>query len=186
MKRCLDIAILILIVPLLAVPFILVAAAVFVSSRGPIIHWSRRIGIHSTTFMMPKFRTMYIHTPTLATHLLTDPHSYLTPIGSFLRKFSLDEIPQIWSIAKGEMSFVGPRPALYNQSDLIVARKKLGVDKCVPGLTGWAQVNGRDDLSVNEKVIFDKFYADNYSILFDLKIIMWTVFKTVLQSNVSH
>lgn len=186
MKRGLDIIILIISVPFLVVPSILVAAAVLLSSKGPIIHWSQRIGVHSSTFMMPKFRTMHVNTPALATHVLTDPNTYLTPVGAFLRKLSLDEIPQIWSIAKGEMSFVGPRPALYNQYDLILLRKKSGVDKCVPGLTGWAQVNGRDDLSVHEKVVFDKYYADNVSVLFDLKIIIWTMLKTVLRSNVSH
>lgn len=169
------------------IPVILfVCLAVKLSSKGPVLYWSARVGKNNQIFQMPKFRSMLINTPPVATHLLNNPDSYLTPIGSFIRKSSLDELPQLWSIVKGDMSFVGPRPALFNQFDLIDLRTQKGVHKLSPGLTGWAQVNGRDELPISDKVEFDEEYLIKRSFLMDIKIIWLTVLKVLKGSGVSH
>ncbi len=165
---------------------ILIALLVKFTSKGPIFYWSDRVGIKNIAFKMPKFRTMQVGTPAVATHLLSDSRQYLTPIGSFLRKSSLDELPQLWSILVGDMSFVGPRPALFNQADLIALRTQHGVDKLMPGLTGWAQVNGRDDLSIPDKVQHDVEYLHRQSFWFDMKILGLTFLKVVRRDGVSH
>ena len=168
-------------------PFIFgICLIVLLTSRGPILYLSDRIGRNNSIFRMPKFRTMQVGTPAIATHLLSDPKQYLTPVGSFLRKSSLDELPQLWSILVGDMSFVGPRPALYNQEDLITLRTQYGVDKLVPGLTGWAQVNGRDELSIPIKVQYEVEYLQKQSFWFDLKILGLNFLKVVRRAGVSH
>ena len=172
MKRLFDLCLALLMALLLVVPFLLVAVIVRLTSSGSILYWSDRIGRDNKIFKMPKFRTMRVDTPALATHLLENPKQFLTPLGSFLRQSSLDELPQLWSIFKGDMSFVGPRPALFNQHDLIELRTQYGVDKLLPGLTGWAQINGRDELPIPEKVKLDMEYMQNQSLFFDLKIIL--------------
>ena len=166
--------------------FVLVVALVRLTSKGPALYWSDRIGRNNKIFRMPKFRSMRTGTPAVATHLLRNPDSYLTPIGSFLRKSSLDELPQLFCIIKGDMSFVGPRPALYNQQDLIELRTHHGVHKLVPGLTGWAQINGRDELPIPQKVLLDVEYLENKSFWMDLKIIFFTGLKVLRQDNVTH
>ena len=171
---------------ILAMPVLLVALAVKLSSRGPALYWSDRVGRHNRIFRMPKFRSMRVDTPAVATHLLQDPKAYLTPIGSFLRKSSLDELPQLWSILVGDMSFVGPRPALFNQDDLIALRTEQGVDALVPGLTGWAQVNGRDELPIPDKVKLDVEYLRRRSFTFDLYILWLTALKVIRRDGVSH
>jgi O-antigen biosynthesis protein WbqP len=163
-----------------------VAVAVKATSKGPALYWSDRVGRHNRIFRMPKFRSMRIDTPAVATHLLDRPETWLTPIGSFLRKSSLDELPQLWCILKGEMSFVGPRPALYNQDDLIALRTERGVDALLPGLTGWAQVNGRDELPIPRKVMLDEEYLKRRSIAFDLWILVLTVVKVLRRDGVTH
>lgn len=168
------------------VPMLVVAIAVRLTSPGPVLYWSDRVGTDNKVFRMPKFRTMRIDTPVVATHLLSDPKAFLTPIGSFLRKSSLDELPQLWSILRGDMSFVGPRPALYNQDDLIALRTELGVHRLPPGLTGWAQVNGRDELEIPEKVRFDEEYLKRRSVLFDLRILWMTAAKVLGRHGVTH
>lgn len=186
MKRAFDIAVvLIAALPVLA-GCLVIALLVRATSIGPALYWSRRIGANGRTFSMPKFRTMRIDTPELATHLLTDPARWLTPIGSFLRKSSLDELPQLWSVLRGDMSFVGPRPALYNQADLIAARRSCGVGVLRPGITGWAQINGRDELPIPVKVEFDRQYLLQRSFMFDLKIIVLTVLQVLRRDGVSH
>lgn len=169
----------------LSIPFCIVWILVKITSPGPAIHWSKRIGKGNDIFLMPKFRTMRIDTPQLATHLL-DGKSYLTPVGSFLRKSSLDELPQLWSVFKGDMNLVGPRPALFNQYDLRDLRTSYNVHKLPPGVTGWAQINGRDELSIPEKVEYDKYYLDHRGFFFDLKIIFLTVYKVFKRSGISH
>jgi len=169
-----------------SIPILIVAIAVRLTSPGPILYWSDRVGRRNKIFRMPKFRSMRIDTPAVATHLLKDPKIYLTPIGSFLRKSSLDELPQLWCILKGEMSIVGPRPALFNQQDLIALRTERGVDALLPGLTGWAQVNGRDELPIPQKVALDEDYLRQRSFLFDLKIIFLTALKVVRRDGVTH
>lgn len=186
MKRIFDLINALLGLLVLLIPIFLVAIAVKITSKGPIIYWSNRVGRFNKIFQMPKFRTMKVDTPVVATHLLNDPQNFLTPIGSFLRKTSLDELPQIWSILKGDMSLVGPRPALFNQEDLIELRTKNGVDKVLPGLTGWAQINGRDELPNSEKVKYDVEYLNRQSLLFDLKIIFLTVLKVIKRDGVVH
>jgi O-antigen biosynthesis protein WbqP len=186
MKRFFDFIFVILAAGILVVPFFIVFFAVKLTSTGSAFYWSDRVGRDNKLFKMPKFRTMRINTPTLATHLLQNPEQYLTPIGSFLRKSSLDELPQLWSIIKGDMSFVGPRPALFNQDDLIVMRDKYGIDKLLPGLTGWAQVNGRDELSIPDKVKFDIEYMNNQSLWFDIKIIFLTGLKVLKKDGIKH
>ena len=165
---------------------LLVALLVKLTSPGPVLYWSDRVGVGNQIFKMPKFRTMRIDTPAVATHLLSNPDEYLTPIGPFLRKSSLDELPQLWSVLKGDMSFVGPRPALFNQEDLIALRTEKGVHRLIPGITGWAQINGRDDLPIPKKVEFDAYYLKNRSFIFDLKILFLTFFKVTRAENVSH
>ena len=156
------------------------------TSPGPVLYWSDRVGRNNRIFKMPKFRSMRMGTPAVATHLLSDPRSYLTPIGSFLRKSSLDELPQLWSIVRGDMSFVGPRPALYNQEDLIALRTQQGIHTLVPGLTGWAQINGRDELPIPQKVALDKEYMQRQSLVFDARIILMTALRVIMRSDVSH
>lgn len=185
-KRLFDIFLAIFILAIVAFPMMIFALIIKFSSRGDIIYWSNRVGVHSSTFKMPKFRTMQVGTPVVATHLLIDSAQHLTPVGSFLRKSSLDELPQLWSILIGDMSFVGPRPALFNQDDLIVLRVKNGVDKLSPGLTGWAQVNGRDELSIPVKVQYEVEYLQKQSFWFDMKILGLTFLKVVRRAGVSH
>jgi O-antigen biosynthesis protein WbqP len=168
------------------IPFCLVWILVKLTSPGPGIHWSKRIGKNNEIFLMPKFRSMRIDTPQVATHLLSNGQNYLTPIGGFLRKTSLDEIPQLISVIRGDMNLVGPRPALFNQDDLKELRTKFGVHKLPPGVTGWAQINGRDELSIEEKVKFDKEYLEKRSIFFDVKVLVMTLLKVILRSNISH
>lgn len=181
-----DIFLCILVALIFLIPVLLVAIAVRLTSKGPVLYWSDRIGRNNKIFKMPKFRSMKVHTPAVASHLLTDPQAYLTPIGSFLRKNSLDELPQIWSILTGHMSFVGPRPALFNQQDLIDLRTEQGVHILVPGLTGWAQVNGRDELPISEKVKLDTTYLHQQSLWFDVCILWMTFLKVMKRSGVSH
>ena len=186
MKRLLDLLLSLIALFVFSIPLLLIALAVRVSSPGPIIYWSDRVGRWDQIFKMPKFRSMRVDTPAVASHLLVNPEKWLTPVGSFLRKSSLDELPQIWNILKGEMSFVGPRPALFNQHDLIELRREYGVDSLIPGLTGWAQINGRDDLSIYQKVTWDAEYVKRKSLFFDLKIIGLTLIKMLTKEGVSH
>lgn len=186
MKRLFDLMLALIAAALLVVPVLLVALAVRLTSPGPAFYWSDRVGRNNRIFKMPKFRSMRIDTPAVATHLLQNPDQWLTPIGSFLRKSSLDELPQLWSILKGDMSFVGPRPALFNQADLIALRTEKGVDALLPGLTGWAQVNGRDELPIPQKVQLDVEYLQRCSLLFDLKILWMTAAKVLTRDGVSH
>lgn len=175
-----------LLIILFILPFCLVFIAVKLTSPGPAIHWSKRIGKNNVIFLMPKFRTMKIDTPQLATHLLINGKDFLTPIGSFLRKSSLDELPQLWSVLVGDMNLVGPRPALFNQDDLIALRTKYNVHSIAPGVTGWAQINGRDELSIEEKVEYDKAYLDQRNLFFDLKIIFLTAIKVLKRANITQ
>ena len=170
----------------LLLPLVLVALAVRLTSKGPALYWSDRVGRNNAIFKMPKFRSMRVGTPAVATHLLADPKAHLTPIGSFLRKSSLDELPQLWSILVGDMSFVGPRPALFNQHDLIELRTQQGVHALVPGLTGWAQVNGRDELPIPDKVKLDVEYLQRQSLWFDIRILWLTFLKVLRRDGVSH
>lgn len=171
---------------MLAIPVLIVAILVKLTSSGPALYWSDRVGRDNRIFKMPKFRSMREGTPAVATHLLTNPQSHLTPIGPFLRKSSLDELPQLWSILVGDMSFVGPRPALFNQADLITLRTAHGVEKLVPGLTGWAQINGRDELPIPDKVALDVEYLRRRSIWFDIRILWMTAIKVLRRDGVSH
>jgi O-antigen biosynthesis protein WbqP len=186
MKRLLDLAVALVAAVFLALPIVITALAVRLTSPGPVLYWSDRVGRHNRIFKMPKFRSMRIDTPAVATHLLQNPEQWLTPMGAFLRKSSLDELPQLWSILKGDMSFVGPRPALFNQNDLIALRTEKGVHELVPGLTGWAQVNGRDELPIPQKVQLDVVYLERRSLLFDMKIIWMTAVKVLARDGVSH
>ena len=186
MKRLFDIFLGCLAALVLFVPVLLVVIAVHLTSKGPALYWSDRVGRNNVIFKMPKFRSMRVGTPAVATHLLADARSHLTPIGSFLRKSSLDELPQLWSILAGDMSFVGPRPALFNQQDLIALRTELGVHTLVPGLTGWAQVNGRDELPIPEKVKLDAAYLQRQSLWFDVHILWLTFVKVLKRDGVSH
>lgn len=186
MKRLFDLVLAILLMIIFFVPFVVVAFAVRLTSSGPVLFWSDRIGRDNHIFRMPKFRSMVTNTPAVATHLLDNPQSFFTPIGGFLRRSSLDELPQIWSILVGDMSFVGPRPALYNQNDLIVLRTERLVHKLLPGLTGWAQVNGRDDLPIPIKVDFDVEYMQKQSFLFDIYILYLTFIKVLKRDGVKH
>ena len=186
MKRLFDLALALFASIILVVPVALAAMAVRLTSNGPALYWSDRVGRSNKLFKMPKFRSMRIGTPAVATHLLAGPSTYLTPIGSFLRKSSLDELPQLWSILVGDMSFVGPRPALFNQHDLIALRTQHGVDMLVPGLTGWAQVNGRDELPIPEKVKLDLEYLQRQSLVFDLRILWMTFVKVLRRDGVTH
>lgn len=186
MKRFCDLILAIGALLVLGVPWLILACMVKVTSKGSILYWSDRVGQNNVIFSMPKFRSMQVGTPEVATHILTNADSYLTPIGTFLRKSSLDELPQLWCILKGDMSFVGPRPALFNQYDLIALRTERGIEKLVPGLTGWAQINGRDELPVEQKVSLDYEYLKRQSLWFDIKIIFLTAAKVIQRDNVVH
>ncbi|MGF6754853.1 O-antigen biosynthesis protein WbqP [Paraburkholderia sp. GAS42] len=186
MKRIFDFSLALIASAILLLPILIVALMVRMTSRGPVLYWSDRVGRENRIFRMPKFRSMLVNTPAVATHLLADANSFLTPIGSMLRKSSLDELPQLWSILSGDMSFVGPRPALFNQDDLIELRTERGVHHLRPGLTGWAQVNGRDELPIPVKVNFDAEYMQKQSFAFDLKILVLTFLKVVRRDGVSH
>ena len=185
-KRIFDLIMASIVLCFLIVPILVIGLMVKMTSKGPMLHWSDRVGINNNIFKMPKFRTMRIDTPAVATHLMKNPGKYLTLIGLFLRKFSLDELPQLYSIVKGDISFVGPRPALYNQADLIELRTNKGIDQIIPGITGWAQVNGRDELPIPIKVEFDEYYLKNRSFLFDLKILFKTFVKVIRREGVRH
>ncbi|MDC0223195.1 sugar transferase [Gammaproteobacteria bacterium] len=186
MKRFFDLTLALLSIPILLLPGALISLSIILTSKGPSIHWSNRVGRNKQIFKMPKYRTMRIDTPQKATHLLEDPDLFITPIGSLLRKTSLDELPQIWSILKGEMSFVGPRPALFNQEDLIQLREQRGINSLVPGLTGWAQINGRDELSISDKVELESEYFKKQSLLFDIVIIAKTIINAFKSKEISH
>ena len=186
MKRLFDLTAGLLAAIWLALPIVLITLAVRFTSPGPVLYWSERVGRRNVIFRMPKFRSMRVGTPAVATHLLANPADYLTPIGSFLRKSSLDELPQLWSILKGDMSFVGPRPALFNQEDLVALRTNAGVHVLMPGLTGWAQVNGRDELPIPDKVKLDVEYLQRRSFGFDLWILWLTLLKVLRRDGVSH
>jgi O-antigen biosynthesis protein WbqP len=185
-KRVFDMAASLFLLLVFAVPLLLLALLVKLTSPGPVLYWSDRIGRQNRIFRMPKFRSMKIDTPALATHLLAEPDTYLTSLGPFLRRSSLDELPQLWSILKGDMSFVGPRPALFNQEDLIALRTEKGVHTLMPGLTGWAQINGRDELPIVEKVRLDAEYLERHSLAFDLKILALTFVRVLARKGVSH
>jgi O-antigen biosynthesis protein WbqP len=185
-KRLFDLFVATVVWVFLILPLLATAILIKLTSRGPVLYWSDRVGQHNRIFKMPKFRSMRVGTPAVATHLLASPDVWLTPMGSFLRKSSLDELPQLWSILKGDMSFVGPRPALFNQDDLIALRTQYGVHELMPGLTGWAQVNGRDELPIPQKVELDAEYLQRQSFWFDMKIIGLTVTKVIKQESVTH
>ncbi len=185
-KRGFDIGLALLAGLMLIPVFLLVALAIRLSSPGPVLYWSERVGQHNRLFRMPKFRSMRVNTPQVATHLLPQATTYLTPIGSFLRRSSLDELPQLWSILIGDMSWVGPRPALFNQDDLIALRTQAGVHTLLPGLTGWAQIHGRDDLPIPQKVALDHHYLTHRSWLMDGRILIWTFLKVLRRDGVSH
>ncbi len=186
MKRTFDLLFASLLMTALIIPMFIIGLIIRATSKGPALFWSQRIGRNNTLFYMPKFRTMVLGTPDVATHLLENPEQYVTSFGRFLRKYSLDELPQLWSILKGDMSFVGPRPALYNQNDLIELRTIKGVHELVPGITGWAQINGRDDLSIPVKIELDDYYRQNRSFLLDFKILGATIFKVLKTEGVRH
>lgn len=186
MKRVFDLLLGIFALLVLVLPLLIVALTIKLMSPGPALYWSDRVGRRNAIFRMPKFRSMKTGTPAVATHLLADADSYLTPVGSFLRRSSLDELPQLWSIVKGDMSFVGPRPALFNQDDLIEQRTRHGIDALLPGLTGWAQVNGRDELPISQKVTLEIEYLQNKSLWLDIKIIGMTFLKVIRRDNVLH
>jgi O-antigen biosynthesis protein WbqP len=186
LKRLFDLTLAILLSGALALPILIVAILVRLTSPGPALYWSDRVGRRNEIFRMPKFRSMRVGTPAVATHLLTDPRAHLTSIGPFLRKSSLDELPQLWSILVGDMSFVGPRPALFNQADLVALRTAQGVHELVPGLTGWAQINGRDELPIPEKVALDAEYLRRHSLWFDIRILWMTAVKVLRRDGVSH
>lgn len=186
MKRIFDFLLSLLLLVPFSVPMVAVAVAVKLTSRGPVLYWSDRVGKNNCLFRMPKFRTMRIDTPAVATHLLAEPSRFLTPIGGFLRKSSLDELPQLVSIFRGDMSFVGPRPALFNQEDLVRLRTAKGIHVLTPGLTGWAQINGRDELPIPVKVEFDEYYSERRSLAFDAKILVLTFTKVLCREGVKH
>jgi len=186
MKRLFDLSFSIALLLLLIAPMLLIAIAIRLTSKGPALYWSERVGRNNKIFEMPKFRSMQITTPNIATHLLDNPNSYLSPIGLFLRTTSLDELPQLFSVINGDMSFVGPRPALFNQDDLIALRNKKGIEKLLPGITGWAQVNGRDELAIIDKVEFDEEYMHRQSFWLDMKILWMTLFKVIRRIGVNH
>lgn len=186
MKRCFDLVLAVGASLVLAIPMLAIAFWIKLGSRGPVLHWSDRVGLGNAIFKMPKFRTMRLDAPQVATHLLTDPDRYLTTIGRFLRKYSLDELPQLYSIIRGDISFVGPRPALFNQDDLVALRTQKGIHYLVPGLTGWAQINGRDELPIPRKVELDEFYLRNRSLALDIKILLDTPLKVLRGDGVVH
>ena len=186
MKRLFDLILATILIIILLVPMLFIMLAIRLTSKGPVLYWSDRVGFANSIYKMPKFRSMIIDTPEVATHLMSNPEEFLSPIGRFLRRTSLDELPQIFSILKGDMSFVGPRPALFNQEDLIALRSENDLDKLIPGLTGWAQVNGRDELSIPEKVLLEVEYMQKKSFWFDLKILWMTFLKVINNQGISH
>lgn len=186
MKRTLDVILALVASVVLAGPLVLLAVVIKLTSRGPIVYWSVRVGKDNRLFEMPKLRSLRIDTPQVATHLLVNPEQWYTPIGAFLRKSSLDEVPQLWSILRGDMSFVGPRPALFNQTDLIQARTQRGIHRLLPGITGWAQINGRDEITISEKVAFDEEYLKKWSNRYDLKILWLTILAVLRKKNITH
>ena len=186
MKRIFDIVLVTMFFIVFFFPMLIIALLVKITSKGPVLYWSDRVGKYNTIFKMPKFRTMMADTPAMATHLMKNPEQYCTPVGSFLRKSSLDELPQLYSVLKGDMSFVGPRPALFNQDDLIDLRTKKGIHNLIPGITGWAQINGRDDLPIPEKVDLDEYYLNNHSFMFDLKTLFMTLLSVISSQGVQH
>lgn len=186
LKRIFDFLLALLVGVVLILPVLLVALAIKLTSVGPVLYWSDRIGLDGRVFSMPKFRSMHVGTPEVPKHLVDEPEAWMTPLGKFLRKTSIDEWPQVWSILIGDMSFVGPRPALYNYHDIITLRKALGIERLRPGLTGWAQINGRDELSVAETVQFDLEYLQRASLLFDLQILARTIVVVLRQDDVAH
>jgi O-antigen biosynthesis protein WbqP len=186
MKKLMDILLAAICILLFIIPICIIFIMVKLTSSGKVIYWSDRVGRENIIFKMPKFRSMFIDTPTIATHLLSNSNSYLSPIGNFLRRSSLDELPQLFSILKGDMSFIGPRPALFNQNDLIALRTAKGVHKLLPGITGWAQVNGRDNLTISDKVAFDVEYLEHQSLWFDLKILWMTLLRVIKRDNISY
>lgn len=186
MKRLFDIIFALFFLLLFFVPMLIVSLCIKIDSKGTALHWSKRIGVGNKIFDMPKFRTMSLDAPSVATHLLQTPELYVTGVGKFLRKYSLDELPQIWSILKGDMSFVGPRPALFNQEDLVELRTSKGIHKIIPGITGWAQVNGRDEISIPVKVGYDEYYLHNRSFIFDFKILLRTFLKVIKCDGIAH
>ncbi len=186
MKRFVDLVLVSILSVLALAPCALIALLVRATSQGPVIYWSERIGQHNRNFRMPKFRSMRTGTPPVATHLLTNPAEHVTPMGAILRRFSLDELPQLWSVLVGDMSLVGPRPALFNQDDLVEARMAAGVHRLRPGITGWAQINGRDEIPISAKVALDAEYLARQSVLFDLEILFLTVWKVFRREGVSH
>lgn len=185
-KRIFDFTLGLVLLVLFSIPLLILSIAVRLTSKGPALHWSKRVGQNNKVFLMPKFRSMRVDTPQVATHLLVSPEQYLTPIGRFIRLSSLDELPQLISVIKGDMSFVGPRPALFNQIDLCKLRTKHGVEKLKPGITGWAQINGRDELPISIKVQYDKYYLKNSSVLLDIKILALTAIKVIKRDGISH
>ena len=186
LKRIFDLIISSLGLLVLLLPLLIIAFTVRLTSKGPVIHWSKRVGKNSKIFLMPKFRTMRTDAPQVATHLLKDSSSFLTPVGNFLRKSSLDELPQLWSVLCGQMSLVGPRPALFNQDDLVQLRQELKVDTLKPGITGWAQINGRDELPIPIKVSYDEYYLNHHSLWLDLKILFLTIYKAARSEGITH
>jgi O-antigen biosynthesis protein WbqP len=186
MKRTLDVSLALVALVVFAIPLIVLGVLIKLTSPGPIVYWSVRVGKDNRLFQMPKLRTLRIDTPQVATHLLLNPEQWYTPLGGFLRRSSVDEIPQLWSILKGDMSFVGPRPALFNQTDLIQARTQRGIHRLLPGVTGWAQINGRDEISTNEKVGLDEEYLKKWSNLFDVKILCLTMLAVLSKKNITH
>ncbi len=186
LKRSFDIFLSVFLLILFSIPLLIIIILIKITDPGPAIHWSKRVGKKNILFKMPKFRSMKMATPQIATHLMTNPEQYVTSVGKVLRRTSLDELPQLWSIFIGEMSFVGPRPALYNQDDLVELRTSKGIHELTPGLTGWAQINGRDELSIPDKVGFDFYYLQNQSILLDIKILVATFFKSLNSENITH
>lgn len=185
-KRIFDLILALILIVLLSIPMLVIAVLIKLMSKGPVIFWTDRVGVNNAIFKMAKFRTMRLNTPQVATHLMKNPGIYLTPIGQFLRRYSLDEILQLFNILKGEMSFVGPRPALFNQDDLVELRTKKNIHSLTPGITGWAQINGRDDLSIPVKVSFDEYYLNHRSFAFDLYIILLSVLKVVRKEGIQH
>ena len=186
MKRIFDIVLATIFSIAFSLPMLTIALLVKITSKGPVLYWSNRVGKGNKIFKMPKFRTMLADTPALATHLMTNPEQYCTSVGSFLRKSSLDELPQLYSVLKGDMSFVGPRPALFNQDDLIELRTQRGIHNLIPGITGWAQINGRDDLPIPEKVDLDDYYLKHHSFFFDLKTLFITFANVIYHKGVQH
>ncbi len=186
MKRIFDMILALILLAALSIPMLVIAVLIKLTSRGPVLYWSDRIGVNNTVFKMPKFRTMRLGTPAVATHLLQNPDLYITPVGSFLRKFSLDELPQLLTILSGRMTFVGPRPALFNQNDLIELRTRKNIHRLIPGVTGWAQINGRDELPIPVKVDFDDYYLRNRNFFLDIRILLLTVLKVLKREGVTH